>query len=232
MIWFAIAIAFGGVWTYAFYREDVHDREPWWMMLLALAGGVGSLWLALWLENRVLPDGVAEDATLLLRMKAVYLVAGPCEEFAKFLAVFLLVWPLRAFNEPMDGIVYAVAAAAGFATMENFYFMKHEPHVVLARGPIGVAVHILFSIFWGAALAQAKMIPSRGKRFLIIVAGLVVAAFVHGSFDAIVFTAQREITLWMARGLQIVLVGSCFLFLRWRMRVALFHSPFRTKALA
>src|SRR5215208_4377145 len=109
MVWFVIALAFGGVWTYAFYREDVHDREPWWLMLLALIGGAGSMWLALWMENKLLPQGISEDATLLVRLKAVFFVAGPVEEFCKFLPIWLLIWPRRSFNEPMDGIVYAVA---------------------------------------------------------------------------------------------------------------------------
>jgi protease PrsW len=234
MVWFVIAVAFGGVWTYAFYREDIHDREPWWLIGVALLGGAASMWLALWIENRLLPNGVAEDAKLLLRLKAVYLVAGPVEEFCKFLAIFLLVWPRSQFNEPMDGIVYAVAAAAGFATAENFYFLHGDTEgaarVVLARGPIGVAVHILFSSFWGGALAHAKVLSNRFHRFRVICLGLVAAAIVHGTFDAIVFTGQREITLAQARTAEIILVAFCFAFLRWRMRVALALSPFREAA--
>lgn len=227
MVWFVIAIAFGGVWTYAFYRADEHDREPWWLIGVALLAGAGSMWLALWMEDRLLPNGIGEDATLKARLLAVFLVAGPVEEFCKFLAIFLFVWPWSYFNEPMDGIVYAVIAAAGFATAENFYFMHDAPKEILVRGPIGVAVHILFSAFWGAALAHAHLLKNRWHQFRVILLGLVVAAIAHGLFDAIVFTGQREISLWQARAAQITLVGFCFAFLRWRMRVALAMSPFR-----
>src|SRR5690242_14971050 len=104
MVWFVIAVAFGGVWTYAFYREDVHDREPWWLLGVALLGGAASMWAALMLENRLLPHGVPMEGTLRERLQSVFLVAGPVEEICKFLAVWLLIWPRALFNEPMDGI--------------------------------------------------------------------------------------------------------------------------------
>jgi RsiW-degrading membrane proteinase PrsW (M82 family) len=227
MGWGVIALAFAGVWVYAFHREDVHDREPVWMLGVALLGGAASMALALWLEDRLLPHGPDLDGTLIERWKAVFLVAGPVEEICKFAAVWLLVWPRAHFNEPMDGIVYAVAAATGFATAENFWFMHGQPSVILSRGPIAVAIHILFAAFWGGAMGHARGLPNRSRRFLIITLGVAMASFVHGAFDAIVFSVGHEISLGQARTLQILLVTACFAFLRWRMKVALSQSPFR-----
>jgi RsiW-degrading membrane proteinase PrsW (M82 family) len=230
MVWGIIALAFAGAWAYAFYREDIHDREPVWLLAVAFLGGAASMFPALWTENLMLPDGIDLDGSLLSRLGAVFLVAGPVEEFWKFAAVWLLVRPRAHFNEPIDGIIYAVMAATGFATAENLHFMVGDPKVILARGPIAVAIHILFASFWGGALAHAYMLPGRARRFLIITLGVAAAAVVHGLFDAIVFSVDHELTLWQARAAQIVLVLACFAFLRWRIRVALAQSPFRKAA--
>jgi RsiW-degrading membrane proteinase PrsW (M82 family) len=227
MGWGVIALVFGGAWAYAFYREDIHEREPVWLLAVAVIGGAVSTVPALWLENRLLPAGTDLAGTLPARLGAVFLVAGPVEELCKFAAVWLLVRPRASFNEPMDGILYAVMAATGFATAENLYFMQGDPQVILSRGPVSVAVHILFAAFWGGALAEAQGMTGCARRFLLLPLGVAAAAVVHGLFDAIVFAGRREITLGQSRAAQIVLALACFAFLRWRIRVALACSPFR-----
>ena len=52
-----------------------------------------------------------------------FLVIGPREEIAKFLAVRLFVYRNKEFNEPLDGIIYAAAAALGFASLENMLYV-------------------------------------------------------------------------------------------------------------
>jgi RsiW-degrading membrane proteinase PrsW (M82 family) len=181
------------------------------------------------LEDALLPGGFDADGTLIHRLATVFLVAGPVEELCKFAVVWLLVWPRAAFNEPMDGILYGVASAAGFATAENLWFMVDEPAVILARGPVAVGGHILFASCWGGALGHARMLSGRARRFVIVTLGVLLAAVAHGLFDAIVFTSQRELTLAQARAAQITLFLACFAFLRWRMHVARAQSPFRAR---
>lgn len=36
------------------YRYDMHEREPWWMLALAVAGGALAMSVAFFLENAVL----------------------------------------------------------------------------------------------------------------------------------------------------------------------------------
>src|SRR5947207_8219700 len=105
MGWGILALVIAAVWAYAFYREDIHDREPWWLLSTAVVGGAVSMLPALWLENRLLPAGIDLEGALQARLQAVFLVAGPVEELCKFGAVWLLVWPRASFNEPMDGIL-------------------------------------------------------------------------------------------------------------------------------
>ena len=47
MVWWVIAVACAAIWMFAFYREDRHEREPLWMVALALGWGALALWPAL-----------------------------------------------------------------------------------------------------------------------------------------------------------------------------------------
>src|SRR5207253_1368590 len=98
MAWGVIALLFAGAWAYAFYREDAFEREPLWLLAVAVVGGALSTVPALWLENRLLP-GMDLEGGLAARLGAVFFVAGPVEEFCKFAAVWLLIRPRASFNE-------------------------------------------------------------------------------------------------------------------------------------
>ena len=52
-----------------------------------------------------------------------FLTAAPVEEGLKLLVLYHLVYKMKDFNEPIDGIVYGVTVSLGFATLENFYYV-------------------------------------------------------------------------------------------------------------
>jgi RsiW-degrading membrane proteinase PrsW (M82 family) len=220
MGWALLAVVFALVWGYAFYREDARNREPLWMVALAAGGGMLAFPLAWVVEGWLLRDAAALEGSLATRAAASFLVAGPVEEAVKFLAVLLLVWPWSHFDEPVDGLVYAAAAGAGFALVENLRFMEGQPQVILARGPAGTGAHVLFAALWGGALGYARDLPRRAPAVAIGALGLLIAALAHGAFDMITLTADRELSLTQARAGQITLFVLCALFLRWRLRAA------------
>ena len=206
------------------------EREPLWMIAFALGWGALALIPALWLENRLLPSGLGPDDRLAVRAAGLLLIVGPVEELCKFAGVRFHIWPRSQFNEPMDGIVYAAAAATGFAFAENLHFMVDQPSVILARGPAGTLAHILFAGFWGSALGWAKVCgsPWRGRGLVLL--GLVWGSLSHGLFDLISFSAGQELPAWGARlGLIVLMVGS-YLLLRRQMTRACAASPFRVGA--
>tara|TARA_B000000460_G_C21391584_1_gene338422 strand:+ start:139 stop:765 length:627 start_codon:yes stop_codon:yes gene_type:complete len=65
-----------------------------------------------------------EDGTELSK-RLGYSFLGPAwaEELLKFSILYLIVLRRDEFNEPMDGIVYGVAASLGFATYENYDYV-------------------------------------------------------------------------------------------------------------
>ena len=149
MPWVILAVAFAGVWTYAFYREDWRNPEPLWMVALAVGTGCLGFFAADRIEARLVPDLSVLDGSLRSRAAVAFLVSGPVEETVKLLGVLLIVRPWTHFDETVDGLVYGAAAGAGFALVENLAFMQGAPEVILARGPVATGAHVLFSMLWG-----------------------------------------------------------------------------------
>ena len=52
-----------------------------------------------------------------------FLTAAPVEEGLKLSVLYYLVYKMKDFNEPMDGIVYGVTVSLGFATYENYDYV-------------------------------------------------------------------------------------------------------------
>jgi RsiW-degrading membrane proteinase PrsW (M82 family) len=113
-----------------------------------------------------------------------FVVIGPCEEISKFLAVRLFVYRNREFNEPLDGIIYAAAAALGFASLENVLYVIDWHTLHLHWGMLGVRSllalpgHVIFATTWGYALGRQKFDPTyRVWPMVLAAAGL------HGLYD-------------------------------------------------
>jgi len=226
MTWILLAVSFAAIWIYALYREDLRNPEPIWMVLLATGAGAGAFFLASWLELRLLNIDAVAYGSFAERARGAFFGVGPIEEGSKLLMVLILVWPWTDCDEPVDGIIYAAAAGAGFALVENLQFMRDDPAIILSRGPGGTAAHVLFSALWGGALGYAGHLPL-WCRPLHVGLGLALAAIAHGAFDLITFSATREISVAQARALQIALFVLCLAFLRFRLKLALSQFPFR-----
>jgi RsiW-degrading membrane proteinase PrsW (M82 family) len=228
MVWVAIAILFALAWVWAFHREDRFEREPVWMVGIAFLLGVVAFVPAYYLEGWLLPNSVDPEDSLAVRFLAVFLVVGPVEEVCKFAAVRSWLYSHADFDEPMDGIVYAVTAATGFAFAENLYFMQDMPEVIWVRGPGATLAHILFAGFWGGALGWSKPMANRGAARRVVAAGLLAGILTHGLFDLIYFCVDRELPATVARVALAALLIASFLALRFQMRRAHEYSPFRT----
>ena len=107
------------------------------------------------------------------------------EEAAKFMVLLVLVFPRRFFNEPMDGIVYAVLIAMGFATLENIvYADRFGLPTVLVRALTAVPAHLAFAIVQGYFAGLAKFDPKNRDRLLA--KGLGLSVLLHGTHDLLI----------------------------------------------
>ncbi len=115
-------------------------------------------------------------------MTAFFSAAIP-EEFFKFLVLFLFAARLRDFDEPMDGVVYGVAASLGFATIENVLYVSQGGWVVAAmRAVSSVPAHALFGAVMGVFVGRSKFQPARRNWYLG--QALFWPILLHGLYDA------------------------------------------------
>lgn len=169
------------------YRTD-RNREPPWLVALtfALAAMAGVAAHYLTGEARALTGldvrvSVAGERGALVFL---FLVVAPLREAGKVAAV----WPSfrsRHFDEPYDGIVYATAAALGFAVAENYFVLRaHAGGIWIARTLIALPAHVFFACLWGYGLGRAK---HWGRGVQVFPVAFLAAIVLHGLYGHFVY---------------------------------------------
>ena len=103
------------------YIKDRFQREPLSLLLLALLCGalttIPVMFVERFLQSMYPYEGVSGA------LYRAFVVAGCTEEGFKLLALYLLIWRNRYFDEYFDGIVYAAFVSLGFAGVENIMYV-------------------------------------------------------------------------------------------------------------
>jgi RsiW-degrading membrane proteinase PrsW (M82 family) len=191
-----LGFAPGVFWLWWFHRKDDLEPEPRARVLLVFGLGCASTVLVILsrpVAAQILPaePGWARD------LVDAFVVTGFMEELAKLLAFLAGAFFHRELDEPLDGIVYGVAAGLGFASVENVLYLLHSDEVaklIVARGFTATLGHVAFTGSMGFFFGLAKF--SRGGRALLLaVTGIVVAMLFHGLYDLFLFREGRIIHL-------------------------------------
>nr|BAL53364.1 hypothetical conserved protein [uncultured Acetothermia bacterium]BAL59637.1 hypothetical conserved protein [Candidatus Acetothermum autotrophicum] len=198
-----VVLAFGpGIfWLWYVYHKDRWEPEPRALVLRTFLWGMACALPAALLEIPFAWSGVF----------LIVIAAPAIEEYAKYFVVSRTVYRQLEFNEPMDGIVYAAAAALGFASIENLLYLLAAQSqdiltpVFIGRALFSVPGHVLFSTIWGAALGRAKFVSDLARQRALMHSGLLTAMAAHGLFNLL---AMFE--LFGALGLLV------FLFFAWK----------------
>jgi len=112
-----------------------------------------------------------------------FLIAGLLEESLKLGAVYLAAYHRHALSGLRDGILLTSAAALGFAFFENSFYLTSAVTLVTLRAVATVALHASASGLMGYTLALSKL--DQGH----VLPGLLVAALLHGSYNALLVAA-------------------------------------------
>ncbi len=179
----ALAFAPGIFWLWYFYKRDTCEPEPRRLILSAFLLG-----MAITLPVAVI-EALVGDVVGSLFFLAV--IAAPIvEETGKFLAVRWTVFPSGQFDQVIDGVTYSVAAALGFASVENVLYVISSsmdgPFAVIGtysfRAFFSVPAHALISSIWGYSLGRAKF-AEESRRSSIIGLGLLFSMLAHAAFN-------------------------------------------------
>ncbi|MBN1881146.1 MAG: PrsW family intramembrane metalloprotease [Deltaproteobacteria bacterium] len=216
-----LAVAPGFFILWYIYIQDRYEPEPKKLIFKVFLWGAASTVPAIIVElllEKALP--VSGTATLLGAFVEAFIIVAPIEELCKMSATYVSTYRSHEFNEVMDGIVYGVAAAIGFATIENiFYVLSMGAGVGVLRALFAVPGHAMWGAIIGFYLGMKKMHPEASHRYIL--AGFIVAVLFHGVYDFVLFTASPlgflivPIIIWL------------YFVYKKRLRSAQKSSPFR-----
>ncbi|MFD2566278.1 PrsW family intramembrane metalloprotease [Pseudotenacibaculum haliotis] len=184
---FLLAVAPSMIIIAYIYFKDKFEKEPWKLLVknfflgatvsIALTFAIG------YLLGQILPP-LSEKSIMDMFIKAFFVVAL-VEEFSKYIIVRNFAQKNKAFNEPFDGIVYAVMVSMGFATLENvLYVYAYGLETGIFRAFTAVPAHATFAILMGYFMGKAKFSKNR---FALNMTGLLVATLFHGAYDFFLF---------------------------------------------
>lgn len=185
----AVVLALVSAWV-AYFRWKDHHPEPVRHLVAALglgglAAGVALLGYA---AVETLGGPMGPGATPASRWAYCLGVVGPVEEGAKALVVVAVVARWRAFDEEIDGLVYAAVVALGFACVESLLYLPDLGwRDRWARAVSTPLSHAVFASVWGFGVGHAVFVArARAARVRWVLATVALAAAAHGAYDALI----------------------------------------------
>ncbi|MEK7578707.1 MAG: PrsW family intramembrane metalloprotease [Patescibacteria group bacterium] len=189
-----LAVSPSLIWLFFYLKEDPHPEPRYWLFIIfltgvALAPLVISLEMVLGKIFNFFIDVSLESGLL------IFIIAPLVEETAKYGAVHLALNKNPVLDEPVDGMIYMIASALGFAAIENVFaifsfvsvgapgYFNAAFNFISMRFISAVALHGLASGISGYYFAKFYFIKRDAR---LIIWGLFLAAFFHGTYNFLI----------------------------------------------
>ena len=223
----ALIMATAPVWALLtfFYVRDRYDKEPRLLLVQLFVRGmlVTLLAAALSLAGIQLLSAFLPTNSWPYLLIENFVLVALVEEYLKYFVVWRGVYFHPAFNEPYDGMLYAITASLGFAALENIlYVTQGGLQVAVMRALLSVPGHALFAAAMGYFIGKAKFAKTEDKTKAYLKRALIVPVLLHGIYDLLLST-QHNI---LAMGVVPLSIGMWVMALR-QVRLAELRSPFR-----
>ncbi|MFI3175517.1 MAG: PrsW family glutamic-type intramembrane protease [Bacillota bacterium] len=203
------------------YIRDKYEKEPYLMAFVAFFLGISATFL-IYGFGEALERSFPHTETPLY---TAFVSSAFVEESVKFIFLYYFIWRNKNFNEPFDGIVYAVFISLGFAWVENLVYVLHPTIGGLttgfSRAVFSVPSHGLFGVQMGYFFALAKFHQKKSYLSFAFFVPYVVHAFYN------YFLLKESPVYWIPF---VILEILLWLFSLDFIRKLLEISPFRTGA--
>jgi protease PrsW len=184
-------------WLLFWLREDNKRPEPKGRIIETFIAGMAVVLLVLPFQRAV--SDVFPDLGFV-----PFLLWATIEEVFKFMAVYVVAVRSRDDDEPIDGVIYMITGALGFAALENFLFIWNpllEQNVTVALltgGTRFLGASLLHTVASGAlgiglALSYFK---NHSKKILYSTIGIFVATSIHTGFNMLLISGIESARLW------------------------------------
>jgi len=182
-----LAIAPATIIILYIYFKDKFEKEPVAFLiknfLLGLTLSIVITTILGGFASKLIP--LTDKLSVFQQFLKAFIVVAFVEEFSKYIIVKYYAQRNKEFNEPFDGIVYAVMISMGFATLENvLYVYQYGVSTGIVRAFTAVPAHATFAILMGYFMGKAKFSKNR---ILLNFTGLFFATLFHGAYDFFLF---------------------------------------------
>lgn len=176
------------------YIKDKYEKEPKKFALKSCIYGMFLTIPIIFTENFIQTFIPLESKFYSAYM--AFGVAGLIEEGYKFLLFLLLIYKNKNYNEPFDGILYAVFISLGFACIENIAYVLNPIiggfKTGFLRSIFSIPAHAMFGVYMGYFISRYKFLNGKyiilSLIYSIIIHGLYdLTLFVHFNYDGIIF---------------------------------------------
>jgi RsiW-degrading membrane proteinase PrsW (M82 family) len=207
-------------------RYDLYEKEPWYMVLVAVALGVALMWVAGQVEDVILGHLRLHREQMAAKAAIVSLI----EEAAKLGVVLVIATVFRRhFSDALDGLVYGTLGGVGMAVEESLmylHFTADKNAQALGAEVVRLFAHSLMGGLLGFAAGLTLRPPDRDpatrsataharRRIALPATCVAVALVVHFCWD---YIAYRPHVAAAMRGVLMLLMLS--LMLVWGAMVA------------
>lgn len=208
------------------YRKDSYDREPKKYLLVSFVLGMLSVVPAIVLEKAggLIFGEMRPSSSVQYYAFFAFVVVAFSEEICKFAMLRWYAYPKKNFDEPFDGIVYAVMVAMGFATVENIMYVQQSGlGTAIMRMFLSVPAHGAFGIIMGYYAGLAKF--NKEKSGFYQFTGVLLAILFHGAFDFFLFLQDNtHVKQYISSGLLFLgAIASYYLAVRFSLRSIRLH---------
>lgn len=186
-----LAILPGLLICFLLFKLDKFEKEPILHLSICFALGILCCFPAMKLEMWGDQLGYDENQGIGTLLVFSYIVVALSEELVKYLVLVFYPFQRKFFNEPLDGIIYAVMIGMGFATLENIlYADRFGLQTIIVRAFTAVPAHAVFAIIMGYYVGLAKFDLKNRKKYLAF--GLLIPVLIHGTYDVFILQEYYE----------------------------------------
>jgi len=210
----------GLIWLAIFLWQDKKKPEPAGMVSKAFIWGMLITPPAVVIEFILIKIlGLAPINIALINILAAFLIIAPTEEYLKYFIFKYKIFKSRAYDEPIDAMIYMITIAMGFASVENILLVVQnleDPfRILLIRFLSATLLHALAAGLIGYSLGRLKQKKIWKNSSIAI--GIFYAIIIHGLYDAMAYW-QSAIALFGLAGLLILMtIIISFLFKKLKL---------------
>ena len=205
------------LWLWFWLKEDAKSPEPNRLILLAFLGGMIAVPLTIPFEQAALTFAKTEFTVIVLW--------SLIEEVIKYVAIYIIAFKSKFFDEPIDALIYLITGALGFAALENsLYLMNSIVDGGVFAGAINThlrflgatLLHVVSSSAIGIAIAFSFY--RKKKRVPYLILGIIAATILHTVFNLFIIETQDVLeTLVVFSYYWIIVIILIFLFERIKL---------------